>query len=418
MVYYVPRIKTKKKIDHYNIANKEIQGRRSEMDVICNEQNHGKVHDFVPFYFSTKNSMQLSIINQKKVDQSELIFLGVKTELIKTHKLIFTDSSANALKAPNFYNNYDDLSKLDWETINSLKWRLTDQQKQKRMAEVLIKDFKFEYVDHIIVSNEDTKNKVKNIMENNNLNNPPQLCYDGFGGKYFYFTKFFFKGRKNEDLVTGPRELLEVYSKLTQQTIEERKAIINFKHKLLNNLLQSIDQKFDCIPELSGIYKLETLNEIHSNSVSDHTLDVVKNLQSIPEFLNLDLRLQEILRLAAYLHDIGKGPKSKWRYGKQEAYNDHPYDSLLNSQRVLIEEIQELTNEEIRLINMLVTYHDILGDLTKGHRNTIELKNIITSHQDLELLYILSQADVLALNKEWYNNLCSKFEEIKNKVLG
>jgi hypothetical protein len=110
------------------------------------------------------------------------------------------------------------------------------------------------------------------------------------------------------------------------------------------------------------------------------------------------------------LHDIGKGPKSKWRYGKQEVYNDHPYDSLLYTQRVLIEEIEDLTEYEVRLINLLVCYHDILGDLTRGHRNTIELKNIINNEEELELLYILSQAYILSIREDWYKNLNAKFE--------
>src|SRR5690606_10777172 len=112
-----------------------------------------------------------------------------------------------------------------------------------------------------------------------------------------------------------------------------------------------------------------------------------------------------------------KGPHSKWKSGKQEVYNDHPFDSLIYTQRVLIEEIEQLSDDEVRMINLLVAYHDILGDLTRDCRNTIELKNIISTELDLQLLFILSQADILAIREDWYKNLNSKFDEIKNKVL-
>lgn len=408
--------KEESKITHYNIANREIQGRRSEMDVICSGKNLGKIHDFVPFYFSTKNTMQLSIINQKKVDQSELIFLGVETKLIKSENFIFTDSSANASTTPHFYDNFADLDKLDWNLINSRKWRLNDSERQKRMAEVLIKDFKFEYIHHIVVFNEDIKKQVQKIIANNKIKSP-KITYEPVDDKWFFFTKFFFEDRKYEDLVTGPKELYNNFLKLTADTISKRKIATKFNHETLQSLLDNLEINFEYIPETAGIYKLETVNDIHSNTVSEHTIDVLNNLKRNSSFLDLDTRTREILLLSAYLHDIGKGPKSKWRDGKQEVYNDHPNDSLIYTQRVLIEEIKNLTEYEIRLINLLVTYHDILGDLTRGHRNTIELKNIINNEKELELLYILSQADILALRKDWYKNLKDAFERIKSKVL-
>lgn len=409
--------KDDKGISHYNIANKTIQGRRSEMDVVCDGQNFGKVHDFVPFYFSTKNPMQLAIINQKKVDQPELIFFGVKTSLIESKKFIFTNSSANSVIPPSFYNDIKYLDQLDWDIINSYKWSFNEVQKQKRMAEVLVKDFKFEYIDHIVVFNEFIKNEVEKIFEDNNISNKPRIEFEPVENKRFYFTKFFFKGRENEDLVTGPKRLKYTFDSLTRDTIEKRATINSFKYKSIRSLLSALDENFSVLPETAGIFKLETVNDFHTNTVSEHTTDVLNNLKNNAQFKALDEKSQEILLISAFLHDIGKGPKSKWKYGKQEVYNDHPYDSLIYTQRVLIEDIEELTNEDVRLINLLVGYHDILGDLCRDHRNTIELRNIITTKNDLELLYILSQADVLALRQDWYDNLCCKFEEIKSKVL-
>lgn len=404
-------------ISHYNVANKDIQGRRSEMDVSCDNISYGKVHDFVPFYFSTKNPMQLAIINQKKIDQPELIFLGVETSLIQEKSLIFTDSSANGLTPPKFYKDVQHLTKLDWKIINSYSWRFSDEERHKRMAEVLISDFKFEYVNHIVVFNDTYKTKVNQILEDNQIINKPKIEFEPVCGKRFYFTKFFLKDRENEDLVTGPKRLKYTFDTLTNDIIENRKTINHYNYKSISGLLSALENDFCSIEETKGIYNLETKNDVHSNTVSDHTLEVVKNLKENVFFKKQSSVNQEILLLSAYLHDIGKGPHSKWQDGKQPAYNDHPYDSLLYTQRILTEDIEELTNEEIRLINLLVGYHDILGDLCRDFRNTIELKNIISSPNDLNLLYILSQADILSIREDWYKNLISKFDAIKNKVL-
>ncbi len=56
-------LKNKHGISHENIAEQGIQGRRSTMPVPCSGGNF--VHDYVPFYFSKKTSMQLGVINKR-----------------------------------------------------------------------------------------------------------------------------------------------------------------------------------------------------------------------------------------------------------------------------------------------------------------------------------------------------------------
>ena len=48
-------------------------------------------------------------------------------------------------------------------------------------------------------------------------------------------------------------------------------------------------------------------------------------------FINdLEEKEKQLVKFSAYMHDIGKGPASKWPEGKQPAYPDHPADSLKN----------------------------------------------------------------------------------------
>lgn len=413
---------TNKKIElgigHYNIANHCIQKRRSVMEVIPEDgQNYGHVHDYIPFYFSTRTPMLLSLINQKKVDQPEIIFFGIKTDLIEEKELIFTDGSANQATPPNFFKKIENLEKLNWQLINDKKWGYNSEERHLKMAEVLVKDFEFSFIDHIVVFNEKYRDAVIEILVKYNIDPKPRVLLAPIEGKYFYYTKFTQKDKKNQNLIIGPKSLKRLYDDVNIRINKERQNIEKFKNKNLDELLSKLKNNFCYLIETKGILKLETENDYHSSTVSDHTLEVISNLHKNEAFYNLDSHIKNILLLSAYLHDIGKGPHDKWPNKIQPLYPDHPYDSLNQCQRVLIEEVEELTEDDIRILTLLIGYHDILGDLSKDCRNTIELKNVITQISDLELLYILSQADVLSLNINWYKNLCGKFEEIKNKVL-
>ncbi|WP_354615650.1 HD domain-containing protein [Escherichia coli] len=64
-----------------------------------------------------------------------------------------------------------------------------------------------------------------------------------------------------------------------------------------------------------------------------------------PEFYQLDSIHQEVLELAAYLHDIGKGPKTRWNNNyMHEADGEHPRKSLAMLQRILTEYLPSHTN--------------------------------------------------------------------------
>ena len=116
-------LKNKQGISHENIAEHGIQGRRSTMPVPCSGGNC--VHDYVPFYFSKKTPMQLSVINKKNVDQPLLIYFAIPIEIIEQKEgVVFSNASANTNAPPNFYNasSVDMLSSLNWDAIDDKKW--------------------------------------------------------------------------------------------------------------------------------------------------------------------------------------------------------------------------------------------------------------------------------------------------------
>lgn len=405
-------------IEHLDVASESIQERRSSMNVTC--APNGKVHDYVPFYFCSRNPMFLSLVNSKNVDQQMMVFLAFKSERLLADDVVFTDASANTIPPPNFYNDPTDLDKLDWTAIESKKWSPeTDDERHKRMAEVLfLEKVPVDSIDSIIVWNDNIKKAVIKIFEDNKIT-PPDISFEPFKSKYyFYFTKFML-GQGNDSLITGPYFLQRSYKNAIKTIIEKRTEMNSNAEFLFENIEDAvikIDDDFCLIPEMKGIFELETKNEIHTENVSDHTWKVVENLESLEYYQNSTEKDKNILKLSAYLHDIGKGPKSRWKDGIQPAYPDHPADAPEMLERILVEDFKEISDYEIKKICILVTYHDLIGEIIGKGRDIQQLVDIVENEKIFDMLATLNLADVSAINDSWVFEYNENIERIKNEV--
>lgn len=406
--------KNRLKISHENIANDGIQNRRNQMIVPC--YPHGTVHDYVPFYFTSVNPMLLGLLNKKVVDQSLIVFIAISIEKLIENNVIFTNASANTNIPPTFYNNPTDLDNLDWIEIDSKRWGYNNIN--SRMAEVLIHNrVPIDWIDSFIVFDNICHKEITNTYLQNTL--PlPKISYTRFNNKPFYFKKFFVKGQERESLVTGPLELNYKFRSLVKDIKKTRKSTFGQKPSFttVKDALNKIEENFCIIKELEGIYELSTSNETHSKNVSDHTKEVVENLTDNKYYNKLYLFDKEIVKLASYLHDIGKGPKSKWKDEIQPPYPDHPADAVPMLKRILVEEFESLSEEEIRKICLLVIYHDIIGEILCEDRNSQELIDLKLDDNDLNMLIALSLADVTAINSEWARSMKKKLPEFKKFI--
>ncbi|WP_321426061.1 DarT ssDNA thymidine ADP-ribosyltransferase family protein [uncultured Bacteroides sp.] len=414
-------LKNSKGIRHVNVASESIQARRNEMDVTCGLR--GKVHDYVPFYFTSINPMFLSVINRKNQDQPLMIFLCMSISKIEDDNVVFTDASANTVPPPNFYSQSEELINLDWKNIDCRKWRFSDEDRHKKMAEVLIhSDVSISDIDAIVVYNDSIKDLVIEIFKDNNIE-PPKILfpYELATGRYcFFYTKFFFSDRKNETLVTGPFLLKNSFNRLLKDIKNSRKE--KKEEYLFDNVedaLESIKDDFCVLQELEGIFELETDNSTHEENVSDHTKMVVENIKTLDEYESFNEEDKNILELSAYLHDIGKGPKSKWKWNNeiQKAYPDHPADAIHMLRRILVEEFDNLSEKEIRKICLLVVYHDLIGDIIEKGRDIQQIIDVIENENELNLLIAICLADVYSIKKEWAENIREKLGDFKDNVL-
>lgn len=402
--------KKRLEINHHSIANQSIQKRRSEMEVPCGKK--GTVHDYVPFYFCSRNPMLLGVINSKNQDQSRIIYLCFRIDKLESLHAVFTNASANTNEVPEFYDNIDQLSNLDWKVIDNPAWGCPDEAyRHKKMAEALVwNKVTMEDVDSIVVYNDFIKKKVEAVLLEHAINIP--VVFEPLGGYHFYYTKFNISGQENITIVHGPNELKGEYERLLAAITDARDPKSSYRFKTVADLLHAIENEFTILPELKGIYQLETSNAAHHENVSEHTLSVVKQIKDTSFYQQSDTHLRNLMELSAYLHDIGKGPKSKWENGVQPKYPDHPADAIPMLGRIFSEEVELVTEEDIRRVCMMVVYHDLIGDICAKDRTGEQLMNIIHSEEDVDLLNAISIADTKAINEGWIDNTAYKRSQL------
>ena len=398
-------------LGHKSIAIQEIQNRRASMKVTCGPG--GVVHDYVPFYFCTRSSMLLSVVNAKNVDQMFLIHLAVPISVLERADVVFTKASANTNEAPDFFEDPSRLSNLNWGAIDSLKWSLSsDEEKQARMAEVLVhRRLDVSMLDHIVVWNSDVKKHVEELFRKAGLT-PPDIRFDS----HRYFTTYW--NREQHSIVTGPYWTKRAYD-ASVSTVLATGQRESARFKNIAALLKALRTDMACLPETAELIGLESENDVHTEDVGAHTLSVVRNLISSPEFGGLSQADQRLVELAAYLHDIGKGPKSRWadKGGKQQVDPDHPIKSAEMLRRILTGEVTEIKPRSVRVLMKLVCYHDLIGDILGKGRNPEQLEEIAGTERELDMLIALGLADMRSVNPYWNMQHAIKVPNLRARVL-
>ena len=410
--------KESKGISHENIANMDIQSTRSQIAITSEHQLVVKspflvysfdYHEFIPFYFSQKSPMLLSLSMQKNIDQERVIYFAIdcKKMLQEKKHCFFTDQSVNRISdLPNLYTNVADLDQLDWDAINIGRFSLDEITKHFKMAEFLVhKELYLGDILQIITYNDYWSSKVRSIFEQNRLSPPPI-----FSSGYFYYLNsrpvYTANDRKWQyPCVIGPQNLYERTMNAIEKTIEARKSLYLYNFDDIEDLLINLELNQDCISELAEANHLLMRYGYHNSTVGTHSKRVFDNLKDIKEYSCLSQRDKILVKISAFLHDMGKGPCSRWSNDTMcEADPNHSLKSLPMLQRILTEEVKILTDDDIYKIFICVTYDDLVGEIVGKSRNKKQLFNLVKSKEILDLLFTIGKADLKDVNALWLSD--------------
>ena len=167
-------------IEYYPIHHVGIQNLRSDTLVPCGPG--GCIHDYVPFYFGPRSPM-LYAIHKNNVagytgGQQPIIYICAYVENVNKQGLefVFTDGHAIMTHLTHFYDNLDDLKKLDWDVIRGKYWFDNEQNPdrcRRRQAEFLVYKFlPLESIFGIVVIDKRMKNKVDSTLVKHNISMP------------------------------------------------------------------------------------------------------------------------------------------------------------------------------------------------------------------------------------------------------
>lgn len=366
----------------------------------------GVVHDYVPLYFTKQSPMLLAIVGNKNVDQKLLVHFAFPISLLGQPGVVFTDGAANGNVPPRFFTNPADLKKLNWGAIDSIKWSTPEGEKQARMAEVLVRDrLDPRVAARVYAWNESHADAIRKIYKTAGVTAPP-IVFDGYGDchSFTYFAAEYPEDMKKMSLAPGPLETKETFEAIVKAVLEECGKARSPKFANLTDLLAALRTRgLSAIPETNELMGLTSKNEVHKDDVGSHTQKVVDALCGSEEFKKLKSSDQMLCELAAYLHDIGKGPKSRWvnSGGKQLVDPYHPLRSLGMLARLLVEDVGPCKPRHVRALCMLVCYHDLVGDIVGKGRKRDQLLDAVNSKRDLDMLIALGRADVASFVSSW-----------------
>ncbi len=358
----------------------------------------GYAHDYVPLYFCKLSPMLLSVISNKVVDEETIIHFEFPIHILVEYPAVFSDAAVIPGSEPHFFDSPENLDRLNWDAIDSPAWRMPSPALRfARLAELLIfRQMPVSAATRIIVWDNEAARQAAEVFAALQLR-PPRIETDP--SAYFIDPN----ASQPAPAVRGPKSIYQVY----QMTVERLKNELGQGRAPhfadLAALLLALRQDISSLPETAELVGLETDNRAHFEDVGAHTRRVVSEIRKTPEFQGLSAPDQVLVETAAFLHDIGKGPRQRWANtgGKQQLDFDHPVKALPMVERILVQEVAHVSPADASLICKLVAYHDIIGGVLSSGRRLEELQAIITGERDLDMLLALSRADASAINPDW-----------------
>jgi len=184
------------------------------------------------------------------------------------------------------------------------------------------------------------------------------------------------------------------------------KIIDIFKAKYTSSILIALSEVNQLGYYISPIKKVEALPQFdgyHKYPVDTHLIKTIEALENIEDneileiFNSLKPSKKILLKLVTFLHDCGKGRNSD--HHKVGSIIFKAYGAKLN-----------LSQEEINLGAKLILHHNKLSLLAQkediyNHKTIAKLAAIFPTKLELDMIYLLTYADVKGVGEGIYNEL-------------
>lgn len=201
----------------------------------------------------------------------------------------------------------------------------------------------------------------------------------------------------------------------TKETIISKRSLLNTiaKERIYNEIIKILKYKestkyideykeifFILIPELKKAYKFNQHNKYHIYDVFYHTLKVIDGVEN-----------NKYLKLAALFHDLGK-PKTYTidKYGEGHFYGHWEESNNIFKRFCKNYKVDKKTE---KIVSLLILNHD--RDIPSKRSSMIKYLQEF-NHTNLNLLFKLQTADILAQNPLYHKGLLKKLAEGKNRL--
>ena len=144
---YANSLLTANGTEHTSIAYTDIQDKRSQTPVPV--EPFGTLHDYVPFYYAPRSPMLYTLSRGNVLNHTEgqkpLIYLVSTVQRVVECGLQYAFTDGHGIMSfTRFYNQIDDLTKVDWALMKSIMWNDTNgdpDRKRRRQAEFPVHHF-------------------------------------------------------------------------------------------------------------------------------------------------------------------------------------------------------------------------------------------------------------------------------------
>ncbi len=182
-----------------------------------------------------------------------------------------------------------------------------------------------------------------------------------------------------------------------------------FKTKYTSSILQALLETNTLGYYITPIKKVEALPQFdgyHKYPVDTHLIQCIKVLENIKDsdikklYDNLSSQKKTILKLATFLHDCGKGREKDHHIVGERIF------------RVYAKKLK-LSQEDINLGAKLIRYHNQLSKIAQkediyNSKVIAKFAGLFPSKEELDLIYILTYADVNSVDVGVYNEFTAR----------